>query len=557
MVPNIRLRSRRSFLVASLGVMAAGAAAACAPSTPPAPAKPVTEAKPSEAPKPAAPAAAPAPTQAPAAAKPAEAPKPAAAAKPTGTLTIAQGADVTSLDPQQTQASAPRGIMRSFLESLLIFDQDMKIQPWLAKSFSLTNPTTWELKLRDDVAFHNGEKFTGEAVKHSVARFVDPATKNIYASVLAGVNVEVVDDYTVRMVTKDPLPSLPATLATWLFMSPPKAMKEMGDEFFKKPIGTGPYKFVEWAAGERLVVQAVDKHWSGGPWVEKIVWRTITESTARVTALRTGESDIIANVPPAQLGQITGQGMQPIKTNGMGIMLLILNASKGPLADKRVRQAINFAVDKDKIIKALYADAGKPLNGPYNSVQEGYDASVKTPYQYDPDKAKQLLTEAGQGGGFKFTIDTPSGRYLNDKQVAEAVSGDLRKLGIEMAVNPLEWGAMVKALQEKQSDAFLLMQNNLDTYQILSTCFSSKVKGIPWLHFTNPALDDLIDKFGKEMDEKARVELAKQAGKIIVDEAPWVFLHQQDDTYGVRDRVQGWKPKGDQVIYINGVTLKA
>ena len=189
-------------------------------------------------------------------------------------------------------------MMRSMFESLLMFDSDLKIKPWLATAYTQVNPTTWELKLREDVSFHNGEKFTAEAVKWSHQRFIDPATKNIYANTLEPVTeVQVVNDYTVRMITKTPLPSLPATLATWLFMAPPKAMKEMGDEYFKKPIGTGPYKFVEWVPGERLVVEAAGPHFSGGPWVEKLVWRTITEPVARVTALRTGEADLITTCP--------------------------------------------------------------------------------------------------------------------------------------------------------------------------------------------------------------------------------------------------------------------
>ena len=141
-------------------------------------------------------------------------------------------------------------------------------------------------------------------------------------------------------------------------------MKDLGDDFLRKPIGTGPYKFVEWVPGERLVVEAVDRHWTGGPWVERIVWRTITDPVARVTALRTGDADLIANVPPAQVSAISGGGMQVVRTAGLGIMLLILNASKGPLADKRVRQAINLAIDKDKIIRGLYGGAARPLTGP-------------------------------------------------------------------------------------------------------------------------------------------------------------------------------------------------
>ncbi len=479
-------------------------------------------------------------------------------ARPAGTLTIAQGADLTSLDPQQTQGTAGRGVMRSFLESLLVRDHDLKVQPWLARSYRMVEPRTWEFKLRDDVVFHNGEKFTADAVKFSIERFVDPKTRNIYAGNLKPVErVEIADPYTVRIVTAAPYPSLVANLADFLLIASPKAFKEMGEDSARKPIGTGPYRFLEWVAGEKLVVQAVDKHWTGGPWGERIVWRTITEPAARVTALRTGDADLIANVPPAQLSAVSGGGMQVVRTAGLGIMLLILNASRGPLADKRVRQALNYGIDKEKIIRGLYAGAARPLNGPWSTINEGYDPTLPAPYPYNPDKARQLLAEAGHASGVRLTLVTPNGRYLNDRQVAEAAAGDLRRVGVEIEVNPLEWGAVIKELQDKRADSFLLMQNNADTYQIASTCFSSKIKGLPWQNYANPRVDSLIEQVGQEMHERERLALFKELGRQLVDDAPWVFLHQQDDVYGVRDRVVSWKPKGDQIIYVVGTTVRS
>jgi ABC-type transport system substrate-binding protein len=276
-----------------------------------------------------------------------------------------------------------------------------------------------------------------------------------------------------------------------------------------------------------------------------------------VTALRTGDADLIANVPPAQVSAVSGSGMQVVRTAGLGIMLLILNTAKGPLADKRVRQAINLAIDKDKIIKGLYGGAARPLSGPWATLNEGYDPAQAPPYPYNPDRAKQLLAEAGQAGGFKFTLVTPNGRYLNDRQVAEAAAGDLRRVGVQMEVSPLEWGAVIKELQEKKADGFLLMQNNADTYQILSTCFSAKIKGLPWQNYANARVDALIDQVGQELNERERASMYREMGKLIVDDAPWVFLHQQEDAYGVRDRVTGWKPKGDQIIYVTGTSVRA
>jgi peptide/nickel transport system substrate-binding protein len=218
---------------------------------------------------------------------------------------------------------------------------------------------------------------------------------------------------------------------------------------------------------------------------------------------------------------------------------------------------MNYAIDKEKIVKGLFGGAAKPLNGPYNAFQEGVDPAAPMPYPYNPDKAKQLLAEAGHPNGFKITIETPSGRYLNDKQVAEAAAGDLAKVGIEMSVNPLEWGAMIKVLQEKQGDLLLLAQNSQDTYALTSVCFHSKIKGIPWLGYNSPEADALIEKGGQEMDDKARVETFKKLGQVITEDAPWVFLHASEDLYGVGPKVQGWKAMGDQVVYIYGTSVKS
>jgi ABC-type transport system substrate-binding protein len=125
-----------------------------------------------------------------------------------------------------------------------------------------------------------------------------------------------------------------------------------------------------------------------------------------------------------------------------------------------------------------------------------------------------------------------------------------------MEVTPLEWGAVIKELQEKRADAFLLMQNNADTFQIASTCFSSKIKGLPWQNYANPRVDALIEQVGQELNERERLGLFKELGRQLVEDAPWVFLHQQDDVYGVRDRVGAWKPKGDQIIYVTGTTVR-
>jgi peptide/nickel transport system substrate-binding protein len=307
---------------------------------------------------------------------------------------------------------------------------------------------------------------------------------------------------------------------------------------------------VEWAPGDQLVQTAADKpHFSGDPKIKQVVWKTMTEGAARVTALRTGAADIINPVAPQELSQITGSGAQIAQAKSQGLMCLVMNASSGPLA-------LNYAVDKDAIIKTLLGGIGEPINGPLTYAHEGYDPNLPVPYPYDPEKAKSLLADAGFANGFRVQFDTPNGRYVQDRQIAEAISGQWRKIGVDAQVNPREWGDFLKQAQQKTWDLFLITQGSGGTQVLLSTCFSSKVKGLPWLGYANPQVDDLIERAGVTMDTTQRVQMYRDVVKMIRDDAPWVFLHQLYDVYGVSDRVQNWRP-GSGIVLLRGTSVKS
>jgi ABC-type oligopeptide transport system substrate-binding subunit len=233
---------------------------------------------------------------------------------------------------------------------------------------------------------------------------------------------------TVRITTKDPFPALLENLAYGVYMGPPDTMQKQGADFFKQPVGTGPYKFVSWAPGEKLVVEATGAHFGGDPKIKTVVWQPVTEGSTRVAQLRTGEADLITSVSPTQLSQLEGQpGIGVTKLPSQSFLVLIMNSGRPPFNDPRVRQAMNFAVDKEAIIKTLLGGNGTVLPAPAGPAHEGYDKSLGVIYPYDPDKAKQLLTQAGLGSGFSITLDTPDGRYLQDKAIAEAIAGMLSK----------------------------------------------------------------------------------------------------------------------------------
>jgi peptide/nickel transport system substrate-binding protein len=530
---------RREFLrlAALLGTgVASSLVFGCAPTAPaPSPAAP--------APAPAAPAA-----PAPAAKSGADAAAKAAGGTPTETLTIVQGADITTTDPFQVQAI--RGMHASLYDQLAVRDANFKIIPSLATSWENPDALTWVFKLRQGVKFHNGEPFTAASVKWTFERFVAPETKNIYANLLTPVSeVQVVDDYTVRVVTKEPFPALLENLAYGVFIGPAETMQKEGEEFLKKPVGTGPFKFVSWAPGEKLVVENAGSHFNGTPKVKTVVWQPITEGATRVAALRTGQADLIANVSPTQISELEGQpGIQVVKIPSQSFLVLIMNAGRPPFNDKRVRQAMNYAIDKEAIIKTLLGGNGTVAPAPAGPAHEGYDPNLKVLYTYDPEKAKKLLSEAGLGGGFSITLDTPEGRYLQDKPIAEAIGGMLAKIGVQVKVNPYEWGAFVKLLQEKTSDILLIQQGGSTTDALFPSSFHSKIKGLPWQGYANPEVEALIDKARTTVNTDERNKIYGEMIRLVQEDAPWVYLHYQTNIFGVRDRVKDFTPRPDNEI---------
>jgi len=339
-------------------------------------------------------------------------------------------------------------------------------------------------------------------------------------------------------------------------MGPPEAMKQQGADFFKSPIGTGPFRFVSWSPGEQLVVEATGNHFGGDPKIKRVVWKPVTETSTRVAQLRTAETDLITGVSPQQIADLDGQpGIAVSKIPSQSFLVLIMNSGRPPFNDPRVRQAMNYAIDKQAIIRSLLGGNGTVLPAPAGPAHEGFDPNLGVVYNYDVDKAKSLLAEAGLGSGFSITLDTPDGRYLQDKAIAEAVGGMLAKVGVQVKVNPYEWGAFVKLLQEKTSDILLIQQGGSTTDALLPACFSSKVKGLPWLGYTNAEADALIDKARATVNYDDRYKTYGQLIKLLQQDAPWVYLHYQTNIFGVRDRVKGFVPRPDSEVIVQQMSV--
>ena len=269
----------------------------------------------------------------------------------------------------------------------------------------------------------------------------------------------------------------------------------------------------------------------------------MTEGSTRVAQLRTGEADLITSVSPTQLSQLEGQsGIGVTKLPSQSFLVLIMNSGRPPFNDaaRSSGDELRGRQGSDHQNPARRQRHGVPAPGP---AHEGYDKSLGVIYPYDPDKAKQLLSQAGLGSGFSITLDTPDGRYLQDKAIAEAIGGMLSKVGVQVKINPFEWGAFVKLLGDKTSDILLIQQGGSTTDSLLPTCFSSKIKGLPWLGYNNPEADALIDKARATVNFDERSKTYGQLIKLLQQDAPWVYLHYQTNIFGVRDRVKGFVPR--------------
>jgi len=556
---------RREFLRLSalFGLTMGGSLlAACAPAAPAQPTAAPAAPKPTTAP-PAATTAPAAPTTAPAAAKPTTPPAAGATTQPattapTGTLTIAQGVDAESLDPHVTTSGASKGMLWTVYDRLVVRDvNDLSLKPNLATSWKALDDATWELKLRQGVSFHNGEPFNADAVKFSFARFVDPAIKNGYATLLKPVSdVQVIDPYTVHVKTSEPFAELIEILAQYVEMLPPKAAADAA-AVAQTPIGTGPYKFVSWTPNDRFVLQAAGPHFSGQPRMQQVVFRPIPDATARINELRSGGVDIITNVPPLQLSSLQNQqGLTLARATNSGSIILIPSFQNTEVfAKKEARQALQYAIDREQLIRVVLRGEAVPMVSPFPKGVAGGFVEGLPQYTYDPEKAKSLLREAGMPDGFTVNFKAPDGRYLQDKQVAEAIVGQLEKVGIKAELETVEWSTYVQGIVGRKYELFLLSQGGLQVGPAVQTNWSSRIKGIAWQGYTNPQVDELIDNASKQVDATQRVSTYQQLMKLVWDESPWIFLYHQQDIYGVGSRVKNFKPTSEAIVNLSETTV--
>ena len=440
----------------------------------------------------------------------------------------------------------------------------LQLEGNLAESWRAVNETTWQFKLKRGVKFHNGEPFDAAAVKFSVERMLNPKQAAPGRTSIATIDhVDIVDTYTVNVITRAPFPLLPVRMSPGhcgtVGIVPPKYLAQVGDAGFAvKPVGTGPYKFVEWVKDERLVLEANKDYHRGAPAIERLVFRPVPELTTRVAALLSGQADLVSDIPPDQTGKIQGSGTAHVEVSTLGGFVIMVKMTNylmpGPWQDVRVRKAINYAIDMDTIIKTVLEGYGQVLGVPLEKEAFGFNPNIKW-YGYDPERAKALLREAGYAGGFEMTLHAPNRRYMNDIEVMQAMAQMLGKVGIKAKVEVWEQSIYTTKWRKRELlPAYMTAWGGAGVFDgdlLTSSLHSKSALAI----FKNEALDKMLEDAQATSDPERRKAIYFKAQELIYEEAPIIKAYQQAHIFGVSNRLD-WKPWVDNMLFLYDAKLK-
>lgn len=470
---------------------------------------------------------------------------------PAGSVIYAVGADPTTLDPQATDDGNERAVNDNIYETLVMRNgQTSALEPGLALSWTLKNDTTWEIKLRPNVKFTNGAAMNADAVVFSIKRIIDPALKSAQFSYLNSIkDATKVDDLTVTITTDGADPGLGSKL-TWLKVVDPAYAKTA--DFANKPVGTGPYKFVEWKKGQSVTLTANTEYWGTKPAIKDVTIKVIPEINTRLQGLKASpaEVDLTANLSPELMSQAPATATQ---RSVEFYEIYFANVKPGkPFADKNTRLAAQYAVDKEGILKTLFAGQGTVQQG--QIIREdwpGFNPSLK-PYPYDVAKAKSLL--AGKTPEIKLVGE--GGRWLKDKETLQAVAGYLTAVGFKVTLDIQEFGAWVSTLflpDDQKVDAIWgsTSADLLDADRPLT----QTICGSKQVNWCNQQYTDLVNRARVTTDAKARQDLYNQATQIQFDESPILYLINPNDIYGMSTKLV-WKPRLDGKILFKEMSLK-
>lgn len=465
------------------------------------------------------------------------------------TLTIVRAAE-GPMDIQRSAEAESANVTLNIFDSLFESTPEGHLRSGLVESWRLTSPTVWEFRLRKGIRFTNGEELDGEVVQFNLDRmagkFFSPMPAVGAWNAKAVSRVEIVDKQVIRLHTPAPDPVLPKKFVDYMGAVYPKGyLEKQGQRIVDdKPVGSGPYKLVEWVRGERVALEANAQYWKGRPYFDRVVFRVVPEPATRLAMLETGQADVVVDVPVDQVPRLKAKKELKVHTvtSTRGVILVVDSFKKGkpveePTADVRVRKAIAHAVDVRSIVDSLWQGAATPMTHLFVPHQIGYDPKFK-PYAHDVAQARQLLAAAGLGGGFELKMAVPTGRYPLISQVAEVLQAQLAQVGIRVTLEPIEWAAFVQRWQQGSLPALYLvgMADVMgDGLQFLrSRILTTAPYTFRHKKDQSKEVDEKIRVLNTMMEEDKRVQAMRQLAQYVHDEAMMVPLYIQANIYATR-----------------------
>jgi peptide/nickel transport system substrate-binding protein len=491
----------------------------------------------------------------------------AAAAPPKDAIVVGLLAEPVTMDPPQiTDLNSTRVIKRMF-EGLTAQELGTyRIVPGLAERWDISRDgLLYTFHLRPNVKFHDGTPLTAEAVKFCFDRqmneqgpFYKTGTYPYVKGFLGNVaGVEVVNPSTVQIRLKSPLtPFLQYLAHHSLYVYSPEALKKWGKDVVKHPVGTGPFKLETWEPGVKVVLTRNDEYWGGAPKIRQAIYVPIIEAQARLSAIKTGEIDLTMDVPPDSLDDLRKDpNIVVAETNSSAVWYVVLNTRHSILKDRRVRQALNYAVNKEAIIRDILKGTAIVAVSPLSPVYGPYAEPGVPRYPYDPEKAKALLKEAGHPNGFDVTFVVPeSGSGMQSPvEMGTVIQANLAAVGVRAKIQTMEWGAYLKKYLDGPDMAEMSWNPSIGDPDHMMYMLLSSDRFPPAFNagfYQNQKVDELLRKARTTIDEKERVLLYREAQKLVTEDAPWIIVDHGKQVIVLRKRVQGFKlhPNFDLVL---------
>lgn len=459
------------------------------------------------------------------------------------TLTLAINADILTTDPQALNNGTTTSVLYNVFSNLVKYDDAGEIVMDLAESYELLeDQVTWEFKIREDAVFHDGTPVTAEDVAWSLTRVMTDESSSDYMNFSPLAEAVAVDDYTVHVVSDDPYPIMLQLLCKGGAAVLPKAyFEENGEEaWLANPIGSGPYQLTEYVKDDHVtLVPFADYYGEQNPDWEEVIFRVVPESSTRVGELIAGNVDAVNMVIPTEWERVNGnEGTAVVNGPSTRVYQLALKTDKGPTADLRVRQAIDLAIDDQTIVDTILQGAGTPVLTRVPSGVNGCNEDLVGKYNYDPERAKELLAEAGYPDGFSMKIEAPTGRYTMDAEISQAIVAMLSQVGITVDLQLLESSAYSNVFSAHSAEDGFMTCFGLGFFDAsygMIGYFGVNTSGES--NWNNQEYIDMYYEAEFNMNEEERTQLFQEMQQMVADEVPYAIICQIDNSYGVKDSI--------------------